>query len=770
MLPYLVRRLLENGANSSFVNQLLDHDVKADILAADPIEKAKNNQVAANPHLSRPRDLFNGQRLSACGVDLTQMQIAHKKQAAVRSKAPIYASSIVAGEDVGDRLLEIVNPAKNNEIVGTAKTVDASCIHQAVISAARCPWHGGMSANERADCLFAAADRLEEEIDDFLRLCVLEAGKTIPDAVAEVREAVDFFRYYALQALSPRIAARKPLGVVACISPWNFPLAIFLGQIAAALSVGNSVVAKPAEQTPLISYRAIKLLQAAGVPADAVQLLLGDGAALGNALTRHPDVAGICFTGSTATAKRIAFSLAETGRGDVPLISETGGINAMIVDSTALLEQAVQDVVASAFQSAGQRCSACRIVCVQNDIADAFIAMLSGAMRELKVADPAVLSTDVGPVIDANAHAMIARYVTELSRTFDIVGQAPDYSGPHGGFFSTPVAFEVSRVEDVKKEVFGPVLHVVRFSAGNIESMIEDINNLGYGLTMGLHTRIDNRVRRIVDKAHIGNIYVNRNQIGAVVGVQPFGGEGLSGTGPKAGGPHYLLRLTHNHRTVDSRLSNAVEWELPEPNDLKRAEKAVLKARRVARIWAKTTTPSERFDCARRALEGECMEAGKDLPDIGVERSTLLPGPTGETNTLTLHPRGVLLCFGGENAHILTRQILLALAAGNGVLIASTPGTRPCLDQIGTLIKALPTGLLSTLADAEAVGLIDADIDGVVIDGPHKAAIAARLCRRSGPILPVLSAFDEPERFYHERTLTINTTAAGGNASLLAMS
>ena len=770
LLPYLVRRLLENGANSSFVNQLFDPEIKPDALAADPIEKAERNQTAANPHLRPPRDLFHGQRLSAYGIDVTQKEVAQEKQAAVKSGSPLHAASIVAGRETGDRPVDVVNPANSGDIIGAARTVGAECVSRAVESAARSGWRAGMTASERADCLFAAADRLEEEMDDFLRLCVLEAGKTLPDAIAEVREAVDFCRYYALEAQTPRIESRKPLGVVACISPWNFPLAIFLGQIVAALSVGDTVVAKPAQQTPLISYRAIKLLQASGAPADAVQLLLGDGAELGNALTRHPDIAGVCFTGSTATAKRIALNLAETGRSDTPLIAETGGVNAMIVDSTALPEQAVQDVVASAFQSAGQRCSACRLVCVQDDIADAFITMLSGAMRELTVGDPALLSTDVGPVIDARAHAMIGEYVTASRGAFDIVGQAPDHDGQQTGFFSTPVAFEVARVSDVKKEVFGPVLHVVRFSAGEIESVVEEINDLGYGLTMGLHTRLDDRVRRIADMAHVGNLYVNRNQIGAVVGVQPFGGEGLSGTGPKAGGPNYLLRLTQNHRTAPSGPPNTAMPAPPETIDVREANEAILQARRAAQQWAATATPAERTNHAKRALASAFAEAESNLPDVSVERSILLPGPTGETNRLTLCPRGALICFGADDAQTLIRQILLALSAGNGLLVALPPDAQPYLPQLNKLASALPYGIISIRPYTEAAGLIDAPVDGVISDGPVRAMIAEQVCRRAGPILPVLSAFDEPERFYHERTTTINTTAAGGNASLLAMS
>ena len=735
LLPYLVRRLLENGANSSFVNQIFDTEVELGTLVADPITIATAHADAANPKLPIPCDIAEDRRMMAKGLDLTQAETAAEAEARMALPEPLHLT--VAG--AGAPHLHVHNPARRDMRVGTIQTHDEAAVDTAVRNAAASAWATSFSPPERAACLQRAADLLEENMHDLLRLCTLEAGKSLPDGVAEVREAVDFCRYYAAQAQSYRIMARPSLGVVACISPWNFPLAIFIGQIAAALSVGNTVVAKPAEQTPLISHMAVDLLERAGVPGDAVQLLIGDGALLGSALTSHADVKGICFTGSTATAKRIATTLADTGRATIPFIAETGGINTMIVDSTALLEQAVQDVVASAFQSAGQRCSACRIVCVQEDIADDFITMLSGAMDALTVGDPAKLSTDVGPVIDTGARRMIEDYIEEARLNHKTVGEVPMTSRGESGNFVTPIAFEINRISDVKREIFGPVLHVLRFKAKNIDALIEDINATGYGLTMGLHTRLDHRIEAVAASAHVGNLYVNRNQIGAVVGVQPFGGEGLSGTGPKAGGPNYLLRLSKSGQTA--RIT-----EIEKEED------------RVARIHA--------LFMDSQIAESAIWERA------GVPLELSLPGPTGEQNTLRLHPRGKMLCIGGDVPRDIARQIALCLIAGNTVLALETPETMTMLNKLKAALEdhGFDNDTLTLVSAKEADALIEGDIKGVTADGSQRETLAAKLCRRDGPILPLLSADTDVERFYHERTVTINTTAAGGNASLLAMS
>ncbi len=677
LLPYLVRRLLENGANSSFVNQLLDPDISPKDLALDPIARVLQNVSKSHPNIPAPRDHLGGQRPAAEGYDLDTVSMTSHVERLSLPKG-LSASGIVDGILCGGDIVRVTSPSDPSKELGSCRLNTVDDIDQAARAAAASTW-SEKSATARAEILRKAACRLEAERDRLMALCVAEAGKAWPDAEAELREAVDFLRYYADQAEEADRKGSEPLGTVACISPWNFPLAIFLGQVSAALAAGNGVIVKPAEQTPLIAFEAVKILHQCGVPEDALHLILGEGE-IGAALVRHPDIAAICFTGSTQTAKHIATSLAETRRAEIPFIAETGGINAMIVDSTALLEQVVQDVLASAFQSAGQRCSACRLVCVQDDVADAFTEMLAGAMAELRVDDPSLLQSDLGPVIDRSAAESIKAHVAKMGARHSLIARTPMNTNL-GETFIAPVAIELSSISELNEEVFGPVLHVVRFKVSEFEKVIEAINAKGYGLTMGLHTRVDTRIKYVSKAAQVGNLYVNRNQIGAVVGVQPFGGQGLSGTGPKAGGPNYLSRLC---RSVE------IKSEIAIPGD------------------------------------------------------ESLPGPTGEENILTYVPRGRLLCLGGDSADILERQIARVRATGNEPVI----------------VQSLDDGF----------SLIDSDIDGVVADGDLRARVATKIARREGAILPLMSAFDPPQRYFLERVITENITAAGGNASLLAMS
>ena len=528
LLAYLVRRLLENGANSSFVHQLADGSVSPEALLASPLH------AATGPALPLPPALYGPQRANSTGVDL----------ACLAMRAPLDAA-------VAAVRLEPVAMATPDEVNSTMARLQAGFE----------PWSARPVA-ERAALLKRAADALDARLPEYCALLVKEAHKTLGDTVAEVREAVDFCRYYADQAedrlqdqVLPGPTGESNLlrlhgrGVFVCISPWNFPLAIFAGQVVAALVAGNTVAAKPAEQTPVVARRFIALLHEVGVPADAVALLHGPGETVGAALVAHPATAGVCFTGSTAVAKLINRTLAAKDGPIVPLIAETGGLNAMVVDSTALPEQVIDAVVQSAFRSAGQRCSALRLLCVHESVADGVIEMLRGALAELKVGDPAELSTDVGPVIDDEAQAGITAHVQRLRGEAKLLGETLVQSTfPR---LVAPVAFEIGRIADLKTEIFGPVLHVVRWGPGqpgpgaaaDVDAVVRQINALGYGLTLGVQTRIDSRAQRIADTARVGNVYVNRNMIGAVVGVQPFGGEGLSGTGPKAGGPHYLYRF-----------------------------------------------------------------------------------------------------------------------------------------------------------------------------------------------------------------------------------
>ncbi|MEM8878909.1 MAG: bifunctional proline dehydrogenase/L-glutamate gamma-semialdehyde dehydrogenase PutA, partial [Pseudomonadota bacterium] len=553
LLAYLVRRLLENGANSSFVNQLVNEDVPPVHIAADPMESVQQLDAPSNPAIAVPSALFGRDRLNAKGFDITDPDAIARIDSR-RSRFRQFqwrAAPMMAEPSVGSVVRAIRNPANPDDVVGQVTEASAEDVATAISTAiqAKADW-ARTSVADRAAMLRKAATLYEASAEQFFALAAREAGKTMLDAVGEVREAVDFLRYYAFQAEAHTKA--QPCGVFACISPWNFPLAIFTGQIAAALAAGNCVLAKSAEQTPLIAAHAVALLHEAGIPDAVLQLLPGDGPTVGAALSASPEIDGLCFTGSTQTAQAINRAMAAKGAPQAPLIAETGGLNAMIVDSTALPEQAVRDILASAFQSAGQRCSALRVLYVQSDVADTIETMLLGAMDELRLGDPWLLRTDVGPVIDAEAKARIDAHVNEAREAGRLMKQL---RGPDSGTFCPPTVLRVSGISDLDEEIFGPVLHVARFDADDLDNVIKDINDKGYGLTFGLHTRIDDRVEHIARRIRVGNIYVNRNQIGAVVGSQPFGGEGLSGTGPKAGGPDYLPRFLSAEPRRDATVS-----------------------------------------------------------------------------------------------------------------------------------------------------------------------------------------------------------------------
>ncbi|WP_185815045.1 bifunctional proline dehydrogenase/L-glutamate gamma-semialdehyde dehydrogenase PutA [Xanthomonas sp. SS] len=562
LLPYLVRRLLENGANSSFVNRITDEDVAIEDLIRDPVEAVSAFASIPHPKIPLPADLLRSQnhnRKNSMGANLANdndlRALADQLNAAIK---PWQAAPLVPGALNASAPLDVTNPADRRQVVGRWQPADAATVEKALANAvAAQPGWNRTPAASRATILEHAADLLEARMPEFIALCVKEAGKTLPDGVAEVREAVDFLRYYAGQARA-QFGAPERLpgptgesnelqlhgrGVFVCISPWNFPLAIFLGQVAAALAAGNAVIAKPAEQTNLVGHAAVKLLHDAGVPEAAVQFLPGDGATVGAALTRDPRVAGVAFTGSTETARAINRALAARDAAIGVLIAETGGQNAFIADSSSLPEAVVKDAISSAFISAGQRCSAARVLFVQDDIADKVMTMLAGAMAELKIGDPGLLSTDVGPVIDADALKILTDHAARMDREARLIAVAASDDGTAHGSFFAPRAYELQSLAQLQREIFGPVLHVIRWKADQLDAVIEQINATGFGLTLGVHSRIDETIERIAARVQVGNVYVNRNQIGAVVGVQPFGGQGLSGTGPKAGGPHYLLRF-----------------------------------------------------------------------------------------------------------------------------------------------------------------------------------------------------------------------------------
>lgn len=560
LLAYLVRRLLENGANASFVNRFMDERVPLDRLIEDPARKVNAMSSIPNPKIPLPADLYGGARRNSAGVDLTDPleTEALLKSLASLQKTVWQAAPIVGGLAVSGTRVPVANPANRSDAVGFVVEATAGEVEKAIAAAVRAqPRWDREGAATRAAALERAADALEAQRDKFLSLLVREAGKTLGDAVAEVREAVDFCRYYAAQARE-QFGEPKQLagptgeqnlyslhgrGPFVCISPWNFPLAIFIGQVAAALAAGNSVLAKPAEQTPLIAAAAVEILHRAGVPVDALHFLPGRGEIVGAALVADERIAGVTMTGSTATAKIIARILAERNGPIVPLIAETGGQNAMFVDSTALPEQVVDDVVRSAFHSAGQRCSALRVLYLQEDVADGIITMIKGAMDELKLGNPAELATDIGPVIDEAAREQLLAHVAQLKAAGSLLHVSRLDADCARGTFVAPHLFAIDSIDVLKQEHFGPLLHVIRYRAQDLQQHLEQLRATGFGLTLGVHTRIDAIARSIFDASLAGNVYVNRNMIGAVVGVQPFGGHGLSGTGPKAGGPLYLQRF-----------------------------------------------------------------------------------------------------------------------------------------------------------------------------------------------------------------------------------
>jgi RHH-type proline utilization regulon transcriptional repressor/proline dehydrogenase/delta 1-pyrroline-5-carboxylate dehydrogenase len=564
LLPYLVRRLLENGANSSFVHRLVDARCPVSALTEHPVDTLKRQQSFRNTAIALPPDIYETRKNSyGVNIDIESEVKPFEEKVDQWMQSQWTAAPVINGNNLFESMIKdgessVAVTAPYDCTVEAGKIVMATTgqVNTAVEEAARAfeSWNQ-TPREERAEKLNCLADLLEDNLEELVAICHKEAGKTIHDSIDEVREAVDFCRYYALQikTMTPeeikgfdqktRLVSLEGRGVFVCISPWNFPLAIFLGQISAALVAGNTVVAKPAEQTSLIATRAVELMKEAGFPAGVIQLLVGKGADIGTALTSHPLIAGVAFTGSTATAQRINQTLSERDAAPVPLIAETGGMNAMIVDSTALPEQVVRDVMRSAFASAGQRCSALRVLYVQRDIADRIIDLIRGAMNELSVGKPYLHSTDVGPVIDQQAKAKLLSHIEHMRHTQVLINQITLSDECANGDFVPPTAFEIDSIHALDEEKFGPILHVVRYEAKNLKEVVEEINHTGYGLTMGVHTRNETTYRWIEKNALVGNCYINRDQVGAVVGVQPFGGQGLSGTGPKAGGPHYLYRF-----------------------------------------------------------------------------------------------------------------------------------------------------------------------------------------------------------------------------------
>ncbi|CAD7339833.1 trifunctional transcriptional regulator/proline dehydrogenase/L-glutamate gamma-semialdehyde dehydrogenase [Sphingomonadales bacterium 56] len=728
LLAYLVRRLLENGANSSFVHRIGDPAVRLEDLIADPVElvRAMPHAGARHDQIALPAHIYPDRRNSA-GFDLSDEATLAALSQALRESAETgwtAAPTFGSGEERA-----IVNPADHRDRVGTVMEVAAEDAAALVAHAASSDW-GSKSVDERAAILERAADAMQARMPILLGLLMREAGKSLPNAIAEVREAIDFLRYYAMQARTSFGAEQQPLGPIICISPWNFPLAIFTGQVAAALVAGNPVLAKPAGQTPLIAAEAVRLLHEAGIPRHALQLTPGDGL-LGSALVSAPDTAGVMFTGSTAVARMIQGELAKrlspAGR-PIPLVAETGGQNAMIVDSSALAEQVVADVLVSAFDSAGQRCSALRVLCLQEEVADRILLMLKGALREMRVGRPDALKVDIGPVITEQAKAGIEKHIARMRERGAHVDQlALPVEAAHGSFVA-PTIIEIGDIAELEQEVFGPVLHVVRFRRERLDALIDAINATGYGLTFGLHTRLDETIDHVTARVQAGNLYVNRNMIGAIVGVQPFGGRGLSGTGPKAGGPLYLGRLVARppvlrHRAMDaaSPIHAFADW-----------------------LEAKGESGS-----AAKARDYAAASA------LGTKLA--LPGPVGESNLYSLHPRG-RIGMKPQTPHGLFEQMAAVLATGNrGVVEEPLPDDLP--PHVAAAFSAWADGPCSVVL-----------VEG---DGMTVARAVAEAAAMPGPIIPVHAADQDQPLAYHcdwlleEVSVSINTTAAGGNASLM---
>ena len=757
LLAYLVRRLLENGANSSFVNQIVNEDIPPKVIAADPVARALANEPIQNPAIRLPRDLFQPGRENSKGYRLEEPASALELIEARNRFADTHwtARPVLADDAAPEGAAKAVRSPADGRLVGQVHEATGAEVARALDAAQEGfeQWSATPVA-ERAAVLRRIADLYEAHMAEFCAIAAREAGKTLLDGVAEVREAVDFLRYYANEA--ERIEGEEQgtaRGVFVCISPWNFPLAIYTGQIAAALAAGNAVLAKPAEQTPIIATRAAELFREAGVPKAAFQLLPGDGPTVGGPLTSDPRIAGVCFTGSTETAQRIYTALAANARADAVLIAETGGLNAMIVDSTALPEQAVDDIVASSFQSAGQRCSALRMLYVQEETKDRMIEMLKGAMDALVTGDPWSLDTDIAPVIDAEAQADIAAYVDAQAEQGRLLKRL---DAPSDGTYVGAALVEVDGIDDLEREVFGPVLHVASFKAQDIDKTVDAINARGFGLTFGLHTRIDDRVQQVVDRIHVGNIYVNRNQIGAIVGSQPFGGEGLSGTGPKAGGPNYVNRFRRTEPLA----------EHPEPSaEAVSADRIAAALTAIdASAWA---ARNDRVQVLRRALSGagalvrRAVNAAAAFDNGHFE----LPGPTGESNRLSMPPKGPVLCLGPEIETALA-QAAQALAAGCPVLIVATGAEAASapLVRAGAPVAAID-GSLAPEALAQLPGLVAVAAAG---DSDWTRALRRALARRDGRIVLLETEVICPARFYAERHICIDTTAAGGNTSLLA--
>lgn len=797
LLAYLVRRLLENGANSSFVNAIVDVDRPVEELLEDPVEKIKRTVSKYNKQIKLPIEMFGDERNNSHGFDVTDINELTPLKNSLVSWFELNQKLVQQNKD--DDLVAVTNPANLSEVLGWSR-VNTKADMEQMLERSQTAFESWskVAVKERADILRKTADMLEQHREELYALCIKEAGKVLADSVDEVREAVDFCRYYAAQAEELSTDERlTPRGVVLCISPWNFPLAIFLGQVAAAVVTGNTVIAKPAEQTSLIALKAIELMELCGLPQFVVQPVIAAGRDVGDTLLPDERIAAVMFTGSTQTGTLISQILSNRGDEQVPLIAETGGQNCMIVDSTALPEQVVDDVIASGFQSAGQRCSALRVLFVQEDIADNMIRMIKGAMAELHVGDPQFLGTDVGPVIDTRALTALQNHADYMVDNGKLIYQCDMSTSAEKGHFFAPRLYEIDSIDVLKQEVFGPCVHVVRFKASEIESVIDKVNSTGFGLTMGIHTRIERRAEKIIKLSRAGNVYVNRNMIGAIVGVQPFGGRGLSGTGPKAGGPNYLPRLMKEDVPLElGKNLNNDQALMSDDIAATQASEFMTNACSVEKEW-RLTPLNDRISFVRRLLaeiskldsiddfaddlNGTLSIAREQLIDIEskLKRPTVLPGPTGESNTLYLEPRGNVVVFADCQVtfHYWVLAIITALATGNTVITAVSDifYDKAAAFRNKFLLTDAPEGVLqiAKLNHLQAL-LKEEQLAGVVMQSncQRRKLVATWLSEREGAILPTITAeFNDNliTRLVTEKTVSVDTTASGGNTSLMTL-
>ncbi|MBQ0718867.1 MAG: bifunctional proline dehydrogenase/L-glutamate gamma-semialdehyde dehydrogenase PutA [Gammaproteobacteria bacterium] len=830
LLAYLIRRLLENGANSAFVHQLHDRRIDALSLLQDPWAKVAAWTRKSHPQIPLPRALFIGQglvqglgegRLNSLGCDLNDSATLQALQEDVAAHYPSCRS--LCGP-LAEAQFEIRNPARYQQLLARVALDSPDSFATKLDRAERAfaSW-AARPAPERGECLRDLADSLENHRAQLIALCVKEGGKTLADSIDEVREAVDFCRYYAERAAI--LFAESPLqprGVVLCISPWNFPLAIFVGQIAAALATGNTVLAKPAMQSLLMARCVVDMMSASGLPQHCCQLLQAPGQVVGEQVLPDPRIQALLFTGSLDTGHWLNRALAQREAGPCPLIAETGGQNAMLVDATALLEQVVDGVISSAFHSAGQRCSALRVLFVQQDIADELIAMLVGAMAELVIGDPADISSDLGPLIDGPARAQCeahCRYLQSQPNEARLIYQCALSRACEEGYFFPPQLYEINNMTLLKTEVFGPIVHLIRFPAGGIDGVLAQIANSGYGLTLGIQSRIDSTCKALAQRAEVGNVYINRNMTGAVVGVQPFGGRGLSGTGPKAGGPLYLQRLVRWPPSSDGLQAGAgnglspahsggllerellsfrpaqkaphrVAGSIANAEVLKQAHQAWVAQGAASRIssiaaaFQRRDTSDEQADEQSGALdalletaEEAMLAAARDL----LLAPRLLPGPTGESNSYQLESRGLVAIVLEQISEVgvFLRQLLGALLAGNAVLILSSPD--PALMalwqglQVALAKAGVPAQLLARAELDEGFALLDDwPVRAVCVapKSPLYRPLARRLANREGAICPLISAQNPScliARLSYEKTICSNTAAASGNVKLLSL-